>query len=186
MVGVIGNERMKRAIFEQAGLDPDVDYSEEATVTPTVSGGTQVVEGPLVPDETPDYGQEAQDLYGQAANNPDGFLVAMANRGIDIDPLRKVASPQEWVLLMEKNLTKEAVEQARVGSKAAKQEGITPAALTSSPGGPVGVPGAESLTDELSEILAGKHGSLVSARNVKRRQEITAQLNEIEPMVSTE
>lgn len=76
-------------------------------------------------------------------------------------------------------------EVERVTTKQIKQSSVTGQATVGVSG--IAVPAvddADSISAELNDLFAGKHGSVSTPRNQKRMQELTAKLNQIDPPVN--
>lgn len=158
-------EEIRRSALLTHGLDPDKDYEAEEAVTPEVSVTTQVVEAP----SESDVRAQTDKLLAQVMRAGDNSTAIIEEAGLDASKLENLTVDQ-WT-----------VEAERQFSKGVKTESITEAAAVSAPGGAVPGVTTESLTAELADLHAGKHGSLSSFKNQKRMREISEKMNRISP-----
>lgn len=93
----------------------------------------------------------------------------------------RISNPEQWV-----SVVREFAQ--RKGSKVAKQESSASMAsrvTNAAPAAPVG-DDAEAIAERLAAIQRGEHGSPFSQENQNRINELTARLNELEPMVDVD
>jgi len=124
---------------------------------------TQAPQTKSLSDKTADFLKESENELGVTLNREE--LTALSGS-------RAFTSETQWL----QEITKALVKKAKSGV-------VTPAATVGSTGSVV--PGSddeqEALTSELTDMYAGKKGSLSLPQNSKRLKEISARLDEIAP-----
>lgn len=145
-------------------------------------------------DDQPAAAPSSEPVPGRTGGGDQAYMEAMSaqlldSAGIAYDDAEysalaeqyggRISNPEQWITLVREHVSKRS-------SKEAKQASVTEAAVVvpgGSVAGAVSGDSVEDYADELEQIQMGERGSPHKPENLKRMQELSDKINELDPKV---